>query len=162
MSFAELFLPEFEHEMNGTRSVLQLVPDSLLTWKAHDSLNTVGWVASHLVDTLSWAGVITNDESFDVAPPDGEPHQTPILEAAAELVPAFDANLASAKEAIAGTSDADFQKPWTLLHGGKELFSLPRAAVTKTFLLNHVIHHRAFLIAYLRMNGIECPGMYDG
>jgi len=159
MSFAQAFLPEFEHEMSNTKSVLALVPQSLLDWKANESLNTVGWVASHLVDTMSWAEAIVSGPSFDVAPPDGPPHQNPTFEAA-ELVPTFEKNFEAAKQAIANASAESFGEDWSLLQGGNVLFTQPRAAVLKSFLLNHVIHHRAFLIAYLRMNGIECPSMY--
>lgn len=161
MSFAEMFLGEFEHEMQGTRKIVERVPDSLLSWKAHESLNSIGWVASHLIETLSWAEVIMKENSFDVAPIDGPPHETPVIESASELLPLFDKNLASAKEAIAAGADQDFGVPWTLQQGGKPLFTLPRGAVVKTFLLHHMIHHRAFLVAYLRMNDIECPGLYD-
>lgn len=161
MTFAQTFLPEFEHEMAGTKSILALVPQSLLEWKAHESLNTIGWVASHLVDTVSWAGAIVTDSSFDVAPPDGPPHQSPLFENAADLVPSFDKHLEAAKQVIANASDESFGEDWSLLQGGQVLFTQPRGAVLKTFLLNHVIHHRAFLVAYLRMNDIECPGLYS-
>ena len=161
MSFAEIFLPEFEYEMKGTRSILELVPDSLLSWKAHESLNTVGWVASHLVDTVSWTKAIMEEPSFDIAPVGGQPHESPVFGSAAELVAEFDANLAIAKELIGNGDDAAIQEPWAQLQGGKNLFTMPRAAVVKSFLLNHIIHHRAFLVAYLRMNDIECPGLYS-
>lgn len=161
MNFAEMFLGEFEHEMQGTRKILERVPDSLMSWKAHESLNSIGWVASHLVDTMSWTEVIVKEESFDVAPVDGPPHTTPMIEAAANLVSLFDANVASAKQIIATAPDEDFGVPWTLKQGGQDLFTLPRAAVVKSFLLNHMIHHRAFLVAYLRMNDVECPGLYE-
>lgn len=160
MTFAQTFLPEFEHEMGGTKSILALVPQSLLEWKAHEGLNTVGWVASHLVDTLSWAGAIVADTSFDVAPPDGPPHESPLMDQAADLVPSFEKNLEIAKQVISDASDESFGDDWSLLQGGQVLFTQPRGAVLRTFLLNHVIHHRAFLVAYLRINGIECPGLY--
>jgi uncharacterized damage-inducible protein DinB len=74
---------------------------------------------------------------------------------------AFDQNLATAREAISSASDEQLMVPWSLLQGGNVLFTLPRIAVLKTFLINHVVHHRAFLVAYLRMNDVECPGLYD-
>lgn len=161
MSFAEMFLGEFEHEMQGTRRILERVPDSLMNWKAHESLNSIGWVASHLVDTMSWTEVIMKEEAFDIAPPDGPPHETPMIESASDLVSLFDTHFASAKKLIAAGADESFGEPWTLQQGGQPLFTLPRGAVVKSFLLNHVIHHRAFLVAYLRMNDVECPGLYE-
>ena len=161
MSFVESFLPEFQHEMAQTRKILELVPDHLLEWQAKDSMRTIGWVASHLADIMSWADITVNSESFDVAPPDGPPHQSPVYASSAEIVAAFDKNLESAIAAISPATDEQLMKPWSLLQGGNTLFTMPRMAVVKMFLLNHVIHHRAFLIAYLRMNDVACPGMYD-
>jgi uncharacterized damage-inducible protein DinB len=72
----------------------------------------------------------------------------------------FDKNVAAAREAIAWTADADFMKPWSLLSGGKAMFTMPRIAVVRGFVMNHSIHHRAFLCCYLRMNGIPVPSLY--
>ncbi|MCA9216732.1 MAG: DinB family protein [Planctomycetales bacterium] len=160
MSLVDTFLPEFEQEMKGTRSILKLVPDRLLAWKAHDSLNSIGWVASHLVDTLTWIEPTLQTTSFDISPPGGEPYSTPLLNSQEEILVAFDKNLATACELISSASDEDLAQPWTLLQSGTELFTMPRIAVLKSFGVNHVIHHRAFLIAYLRMNDIQCPGLY--
>ena len=145
MPFAEMFLGEFEHEMQGTRRILERVPDSLMNWKAHESLNTIGWVASHLVDTMSWTEVIMKETAFDIAPPDGPPHETPMIESASDLVSLFDTHLASTKELIAAGADESFGEPWTLKQGGQPLFTLPRGAVVKSFLLNHMIHHLSLI-----------------
>lgn len=160
MNIAEGFLLEFDPEMKNTRSILELVPDSLLEWKAHNDLNTIGWLSSHIADTLSWAEAIVTETSFDVAPVGGEPYTLPIFGSAEKILEAFDNNAGSARELISKATDQDLFVPWALLQGGNELFSMPRIAVIKTFLINHLIHHRAFLIAYLRMNDIECPSMY--
>ena len=161
MSFVEAFLPEFEHEMAGTRSIVELVRDDLLDWKAHQNLNSIGWVASHLADTLSWVEVTLNETSFDVAPIDGPPHETPVLDSGKAILDAFDQHLATARPLIAAATDEQLLVPWSLLQGGKELFTMPRLAVMKTFFINHIVHHRAFLVAYLRMNDVECPGLYE-
>ena len=160
MSFAESFVPEFKHEMSGVREILELVPDELLEWKAHDTLNSIRWVASHLVDTPSWAEVTMTETRFDINPPGGQAHEVPLVADAGRLVVEFDETIAKACQLFSDASDADYQVPWTLLQNENELFTMPRQAVVKMFFLNHMIHHRAFLIAYLRMNGIECPGIY--
>ena len=160
MNIAEGFLLEFDPEMTNTRSILELVPDNLLEWKAHNDLNTIGWLSSHIADTLSWTEAILTDTSFDVAPAGGEPHRSPVFGSAAETLKAFDVNVGNARELIAKATDQEMFVPWALLQGGEELFSMPRIAVIKTFLINHLVHHRAFLIAYLRMNDIACPSMY--
>ena len=160
MSFVDSYLPEFDQEMAQTRRILELVPDKLLDWKAHEHLNSIGWVASHIADTLSWVGVTLQDASFDVAPVGQPVHQSPVLDSPAAILAAFDRNLETARTLIAAATDEQLQQPWSLLQGGDELFTMPRQAVLKMYFINHVIHHRAFLIAYLRMNDVDCPGVY--
>ena len=54
MTIAESILPEFEREMAGTRKVLDRVAADKFDWKAHPKSNTIGWVASHLVEIVGW------------------------------------------------------------------------------------------------------------
>lgn len=160
MNIAEGFLLEFDPEMKNTRAILELVPDKLFDWKAHDDLNTIGWLSSHIADTLSWTEAILTGTSYDVAPVGGEPHKSPLFTSTSEVLKVFDKNLTAGRAIISKAADEDLFVPWALMQGGKELFSMPRIAVIKTFLINHLVHHRAFLIAYLRMNDVECPSMY--
>jgi len=83
-----------------------------------------------------------------------------LLASREQMLEIFDKHVAAARAAIANTSNADFDKPWSLLQGGKVLFTMPRYPVTRIFLLNHMIHHRAFLLSYLMQNGVPIPGMY--
>lgn len=57
-------------------------------------------------------------------------------------------------------NDQQMSEPWSLLKGGKPLFTMPRSAVLRGFVLNHMIHHRAILCVYLRLNSIPVPGIY--
>jgi len=67
---------------------------------------------------------------------------------------------AAGRAALAAAGDQDFFKPWSLLSGGAVVFTMPRMAVLRSFVLNHSIHHRAHLCVYLRLNNIPVPGMY--
>ncbi len=78
----------------------------------------------------------------------------------AELVAALDGTAAEARAAIAGVSDAELMKPWSLLTGGTVIFTMPKAAVLRSMVMNHLIHHRAQLGVYLRMNDIPVPSLY--
>jgi uncharacterized damage-inducible protein DinB len=49
---------------------------------------------------------------------------------------------------------------WTLKVGGKTLFSMPKAAVWRSFVMSHLIHHRGQLSVYLRMQDVKLPSMY--
>jgi uncharacterized damage-inducible protein DinB len=51
-------------------------------------------------------------------------------------------------------------KGWTLLAGGKTIFTMPRIACIRGFVMNHLIHHRAQLGVYYRLLGVPVPGLY--
>jgi uncharacterized damage-inducible protein DinB len=156
MNLNQAILPEFDHEMANTRKSLERIPDDKLGFKPHAKSATLGGLATHLATINGWANAIVNLDSFDVktAPPTVE------LKSTAEVLSAFDQNLASARKAIAGAGDAQLMKPWTLLAGDKTVFTLPRIAVLRSFILNHTIHHRAQLGVYLRLNDVLVPSIY--
>lgn len=160
MSIGESLLPEFDHEMANTRKVLERIPADRLDWKAHPRSNTLGWVAAHLANLPYFVVKTFQGESLDIAPPGGEPYRTPPATSVAEVLASFDRNVAAARAAIAAASDDDFRQTWTLLRAGQPLFALPRTAVLRSFVLNHMIHHRGHLCVYLRLNDVPVPALY--
>jgi uncharacterized damage-inducible protein DinB len=160
MTYAELILPEFEEEIANTRKVLERVPDDKLEWRAHPKSNTIGWNANHLAEILGWVEGTLALTSWDIAPVGGEPYRSPKLTTRREILELFDRNVAAARKAIAAVKDEEMGETWTLLHGGKPLIAMPRSAVMRSFVLNHLIHHRAHLLVYLRLNDIPVPAMY--
>jgi uncharacterized damage-inducible protein DinB len=160
MTIAESILPEFDQEMAGTRKTLERVPNDKLEWRAHPKSNTIGWNAAHLAEIPGWVeGTLTQFE-WDIAPVGGEPYRTPVLNSRDEILEMFDQNVATARKTIEKTSDADFMKEWSLLMGGEKILTMPRLAVIRSFVLNHSIHHRAYLCSYLRLNDIPVPALY--
>jgi uncharacterized damage-inducible protein DinB len=160
MSISQSLLPEFDQEMANTRKVLERIPQNKLTWKAHEKSNTIGWVGMHLAEIPSWATMTLTQNSVDIAPPGKEPMRTPKAESVKQILEIFDKNVAAGRAALAAAGDQDFFKPWSLLNGGAVLFTMPRMAVLRSFVLNHSIHHRAHLCVYLRLNDVPVPGMY--
>jgi uncharacterized damage-inducible protein DinB len=150
MPYAETILPEFDQEIASTRKVLERVPDDKLDWRAHPKSNTIGWNANHLAEILGWVeGTIAHD-TWDFAPVGGPVYQSPRLATRKEILDLFDRNVASARKAIASARDEDMGKMWSLVQAGQTLLTLPRAAAIRTFIMNHLIHHRAILCVYLR------------
>ena len=158
MTIAELLLPEVEQEMATTRRVLERVPDEKLAWKPHARSWSMGDLASHLVNMVKWTDVTMNQTEFDLGsvPPE---QLNQAAKSRAELLAWFDANAAAARQAL-DRSDADYVVPWTLKHGDRVLFTMPRYTCVRSFFLNHVVHHRAQLSVYLRLNDIPVPAMY--
>jgi uncharacterized damage-inducible protein DinB len=160
MTYAETLLPEFAQEMANTRKVLERIPEDKLDWRAHPRSNTIGWNANHVVDLVNWLVQTLTRPSLEVAPVGGEPYAFPKLTSRREILALFDRNVAAAREAIAAVKDEEMGRMWTLLQAGKPIFTMPRAAVVRGVVLNHLIHHRAHLCVYLRLNDIPVPGMY--
>ena len=121
---------------------------------------TMGGLATHLANVLTWAVVTVDTDSFDLAPGGVPMAPVPQVKSRKELLEIFDQNVAAARKAIAGAADAHLLKPWTLLHNGKQVVSMPRIAVLRTFVMNHSIHHRAQLGVYLRLNDVPVPSIY--
>jgi uncharacterized damage-inducible protein DinB len=160
MTYAEANLPEFDQEMASTRKVLERIPEDKLDWRPHPKSNTIGWNANHLADLPNWMVQTIQRTSLDIAPVDGERYAFPALTSRKEILDLFDKNVAAARQALASVKDADVAQQWSLLQGGKTFFTMPRAAVIRGFVLNHIIHHRAVLCVYLRLNNVPVPGLY--
>jgi len=156
MTISELFLADFETETLNTRKILVLVPDVKSEWKPHEKSMKFGYLAWHTAELASWALEAARSEGLDI--PAGFKPEIP--DTMAEVLVRFDANVAAAKEATARVSDEAWSAPWTLSLAGKPIFTQPRHTVWRGMCLNHMIHHRAQLGAYLRLNGIAIPGMY--
>jgi uncharacterized damage-inducible protein DinB len=156
MPLNQALIPEFDHEMANTRKSLERIPDNKLAWKPHTKSMTMGGLGTHLATINGWAEAILAQDSFDVknSPPPQE------LKSQAQMVEAFDKSTASARKAISSASDEQLMKPWSLVSGGNTVFTLPRIAVLRSFILNHTIHHRAQLGVYLRLNDVSVPSIY--
>lgn len=160
MSYAQLALAEFDLEMAGTRKVIERIPDDKLDWKAHPKSNTIGWNANHLADLPGWAVSIMTEPGFDFAPTHGPRYQMPSFKTTREILNLFDTNVAKARKALSELKDESLDDPWTLRGGERVIFTMPRRAVIRSFLLNHIIHHRAILAVYLRLNDLPVPALY--
>jgi uncharacterized damage-inducible protein DinB len=149
-------LAEFDHEFGATRRLLACVPNDRLSWKPHDRSRTLGALAAHIMEVTRWSAPILELPRFDLddaPPPPADPESMPALLAQ------FTEESARARTLL-DRSDAELAAPWSLLQGGHELFSIPRSAAFRTFVLGHVVHHRGQLSVYLRLNDIVVPPIY--
>ena len=156
MTIAENLLPEFDQEMANTRKMLERVSEDKLTWKPHEKSMDLGSLASHVAEMAGWMVPAIKQSAFEV-PADYRPF---VARSRRELLETLDKNVAAAREALSGVTDEHLMQPWSLIMGGQTAFSMPRTAVIRTMLINHMIHHRGQLSVYLRLNNIAVPGMY--
>jgi uncharacterized damage-inducible protein DinB len=160
MKINELLLPEFDQEVANTRKTLERVPEEKFDWKPHEKSMPLGRLAIHLAELTSWVVDAINRDSFDVAPPGQPAYQPPVIKSRKELLDLFDKNVGNARNALAGATDEQLAKNWSLLSGGNTVMTLPRTMVLRSFIFNHGVHHRAQLGVYLRLNGIPVPAIY--
>ena len=156
MSIAQMLLPEYDLEMASTRKLLECVPDGKFDFKPHEKSMTLGRLAGHVAEIPSYGTAAIRLERLEMQP--GHKPFTPTTKK--EVLEAFDKYAAETREAIAGASDEELAKIWSFHYAGKEVFSMPRVAVLRSMMMNHLIHHRAQLGVYLRENDVEIPGMY--
>jgi uncharacterized damage-inducible protein DinB len=160
MALNEALLLEFDQEMAGTRKTLERVPDGKFAWKPHAKSMTLGQLAAHLALFPGWMTSTFESTSFDYAPVGGEPYKPPVINSRKDLLEVFDRDWAKARQGLKATSDGQLLETWSLLAGGKTIFSMPRIAVLRSMVMNHMIHHRAQLGVYLRLNDIPVPALY--
>lgn len=160
MPFADAFLPEFDQEMKTTRSLLERVPLNKAAWKPHAKSTALGALASHIAALARFGEIAVTQTGIDMAPAGAPPRVPPAYHTTEDLLAAFDANVTMSREAIGRMLDTDLMTPWTLQNGGHTIFTLPRAAVLRTMLMNHIIHHRGQLSVYLRLNDVPLPSIY--
>lgn len=156
MAIADTLLPEFDHEMTVTRKVLERVPEDRFGWKPHPKSMSLGQLAQHVATIPMWGTVTLSQPELDLAG-GGQPAA---MTTRAQLLEAFDAHVRDTRAALVGRGDGELTVPWTLKNGGHTIFSMPRAAVWRSFVISHLIHHRAQLGVYLRMNDVPVPAMY--
>jgi uncharacterized damage-inducible protein DinB len=155
-----MILPEFDHEMANTRKTLERVPDNKFAWKPHEKSMTLGQLSTHLSNIPSWTKNTFEADELDLAP-EGQP--APRLEEAkstAELLETFDQHVVTGRAALESAADERWLGKWSLRMGDKTIFTLPRTAVMRGFVMNHMIHHRAQLGVYLRLLDVPVPSIY--
>jgi uncharacterized damage-inducible protein DinB len=135
---------------------LECVPDGKFDYQPHPKSMTLGRLATHVAELPSWTNFTLDRELLELTP-DFKPN---FASTRAELLEMFDRNVASARAKIETASDEDWQVIWTFKYDGKTIMSMPRSVVMRATIMNHLVHHRAQLGVFLRLNEVAIPGMY--
>ena len=107
-----------------------------------------------------WVVMMCGRTEIDIAPTDGPKGPGYTNEKVATLLAEFDQNVVQARAALEKITDADFDVPWTLKAGGREVMKDSRYQMMRSTVFNHIVHHRAQLGVYLRMVDVKVPIMY--
>lgn len=149
-------LGDLDNELATTRRVLERVPDAHGDWKPHPKSMSLMEMASHVASLLGWGTAILTSDGMDFAqsPP---PSKAGSRE---ELLARFDENAARLRELLAAADDPTLLGTWTGRNGDRVVIALPRIAMMRAMIVNHMIHHRGQLSVYLRLNDVPLPMMY--
>jgi uncharacterized damage-inducible protein DinB len=160
MSIAEALIPEFDMEMATTRRVLERVPEDKFSFSPHEKSMTLQGLTTHLANLPSWFAATILEDSLDLSPKDGVAPKAGPVESAKSALEIFDGHVTAGRKALAGASDETLMSDWSLLSGGEVIFTQPKLGVIRSFVLNHMIHHRGQMSVYLRLNDVPVPTIY--
>lgn len=159
MALVDALLPEFDHEVAATRRLLARLPEDQLEWQPHPKSMTLGSLATHLSELGSWGQETLNSPAVDLETMTRPAGYVPPATRAA-ILDVFEQKMAGARAALVGKTDAELMAPWTLRRGAAEFFTMPKASCWRTFVMNHLIHHRGQLTVYLRQLDVPLPSIY--
>ncbi len=157
MTIAEILLQDFDNEMKGTRTTLERIPEDKPEFKCHDKSMPMGRLAVHVASLPRFGTTILTTPGMDLATtkfPDL------VFETREKLLETFDTLAAEARAVLAKSSDAELQQNWKFSFGDKVISNAPRSTTYRNMFFNHLIHHRAQLGIYLRLNDLPVPALY--
>jgi len=157
MPINELLLTEFDEEIKKTRTMLERVPIDKPDFAPHAKSMPLNKLAPHIAQLAGFGLIILTAPELDFANAKFPPVP---FESAAQLVKAFDDGAAKARTALKSTPDEAWIQPWKLSFGDKPIFSGTRFLAYRQMFLNHIVHHRAQLGVYLRLNEKPVPSTY--
>lgn len=159
-TMSELLLPEFDAEIASTRRVLKVVPEEKFDWRPHAKSFTMRDLAGHVAEVPSWTSDVLRRERFDVTSANPPENASFKPQSAAQMLERFENWVATARADLAAATDDVMQQEWVMTWDGYEIIRLPRYQAIRKWSLNHMVHHRAQLGVYLRLNDVKLPGVY--
>ena len=155
--FSSALIAEIEQEAVSVRKCLERIPPELFDWKPHEKSMSFVRLASHVAEMFGWTPSTMQHAELDFSKMDYTPFEPATT---ADLVEFLDKNVAEAIDTLRNCDDSAFGENWTMRNGEKVYFTMPKAVVMRSFVMNHIVHHRGQLSVYLRMNDIPVPSIY--
>lgn len=150
-------IAELEQESAATRRMLERVPEAKLDWAPHARSMTLGQLAYHVAGLCGDVSGFLELDGFDVGDANFAPTQP---RSHAEIMQKFEEAQASARKRLEHLSDERASQTWRLTNGDAEIFAIPKIALARTLMCNHLYHHRGQLSVYLRLLNVPVPATY--
>lgn len=156
MTISEALLPEFDTEIANTRKTLERVP-SKPEFTPHPKSMPLGSLAPHIAQLAEFGVTVLTTSHFEFS----AGSYTPLpFESAGQLVKVLDEGAGNVRKALATMPNEAWSESWKLSFEGSVLFEGSRFLAYRQMFLNHLVHHRAQLGVYLRLNGVPVPAIY--
>lgn len=156
MNLNTILLSEFEDEMNTTKKFIESISENLFDYQPHEKSQTLGGLVNHFIPIVSWIPLITQKEELDwsqVTPPTS-------LKSKADMLKQFEVNVDIGIEALEATNNEQLLESWTMRYADTIMFTGQKETGIRRYVFNHMVHHRAQLGLYLRLNDVKVPGSY--
>jgi uncharacterized damage-inducible protein DinB len=151
-------IADLPHEAATTRRVLERAPvETHFDWKPHPKSMSLGQLTGHLANVPLWGSITLGTTELDFAQPSPRSPEARTREA---LLAQFDEKVRDLTTALAEASGETLGGTWTARRGDHVVFALPRAAILRGMVVNHMIHHRGQLSVYLRLLDVPVPSIY--
>lgn len=157
MSLGRMMAAELKQESAATRRCLERLPAEKFEWKPHEKSMSLGRLAGHIVEMTDWIKATIDAEELDFAKFDYTPKN---YTESSQFIADLDAKTEEALEILNSVPDEAMGETWTLRNGEQIYFQMPKAAVLRSMVLNHIVHHRGQLAVYMRLLDIPVPGLY--
>lgn len=151
-----IFLKEIEQESETTRKMLSRIPDDKYDWKPHPKSMSVRQLATHIAELPSWFTMVLTTKELDFAKNTYNPVS---INNTKELMDYFEKTVQEGKTQLVPANEDKLDEIWTL-RSGDQIFSATSKAEVLRMVINQIVHHRAQMGVFLRLNNIAIPGSY--
>ena len=151
-----MMLPEFDAEVANTRRMFAAIPDDKLDFRPHERSWPLLQLATHVANLPSWIGLTLATDELDLSAGFDQPNPKSMT----DVVSILDTTVEEARAALESATAEEMTATWTLRTGDEVHFQMPKGVVLRSFVFNHIVHHRAQMSVYLRLLDLPVPGMY--
>jgi uncharacterized damage-inducible protein DinB len=156
-SIGSRFASELGFEGVSMLKCLERLPGDKLDWRPHDKSMTLSRLAGHLVEMIDWIPSIVETDGINFA---GYSYTPKSYSDGKEIAEDLRLALEKADVALRNTSDETMTGDWVMKAGDVTLSQASRAVSIRSFVFNHVFHHRGQLSVYMRLLDIPVPSIY--
>ncbi|KIA84589.1 damage-inducible protein DinB [Kaistella solincola] len=156
METLPLLKQEFEQEYETTKKFLEIFPEGKNDYRPHEKSMKLMSLATHIVEIFGWPEVVMKTEKIDFAAGDYKPT---ILLNRKELQQKFEEVSAISREILETSKEDDLTGKWSMNMGELVLAEFDKYGAIR-HALNQIVHHRAQLGVYYRLNHIPLPASY--